>query len=654
MKRFFVILVLIFVGRALPLFAQERITKSSPKVIFQETFNWKNTADPRGWTMPAGYYLEDPNNTGFNWHWWPNDSLIADDLSEPPFQSTSKEDGHLLLFASLYNNHRILPDFNSIDNSIAFPGIDCSDCASVILQFETSFRNSGYQGIQFGAWQCLVELSTDDGAHWNTYNAGFGIIGGSGRPNNVLPGEAALYRVNISESAAGSSNVKIKITWKNYFGRYFWIIDDFKLFRAAENDLYIDFADIGWNNNLQGTNESISYMMPISQLGKGHSFDLFKSGITNMGGTEQTGIVFDVTIKREDVTVFNEVKTVSSLLPGYKAELSLDGRYEPTLKGNYSITYKWKQKEAEDTPEDNEKTLLYKVSDSVYNRAGDHVDYTYSYNYYRYFRDAWDLHANKNHFMGSVFPIYQDCELEGISAYITGGLADGLIDFDYAVWLADYYHLTGALIDPSFLLRTENVALDSSQFNTWVYLPFTKDGEIEFIKAGSLLWAGIEYSNWHPDEMVRKEKGLSMGATNQSPTHANRAITSEPDQMNPTGRSWNLASTTTNLMVRLHLKSTTSSTGPGMGTGDTFFVSQNYPNPFSDQTVIYYQITQNSRVRLEITNMTGKTVLSQDEGIVPSGRHQIQIREPGLLPGIYFYTLFAGSSRETRKMMVMD
>ena len=330
MKHFLAIVVLIFIGNTFPILAQERINKSSQNAIFQETFNWKNAADPKGWKLPAGYYLEDPNDTGFNWHWWPNDSLIADGVAEPPFQSSSKEDGHLLLFASLYNNHRSLPTFTSINNSIGFPAIDCSDAASVILQFETSFRNSGYQGTQFGAWQCLVEISPDNGIHWNTFNAGFGISGGSGRPNDVPPGEPALFRANISEVAAGYSLVKVKITWKNYQGRYFWIIDDFKLIRAPKNDLSLDYVDLGWDDKISGTNESISYMMPISQLGKGQSFYLFKSGLTNMGETEQTGIVFDVTIKHEDVTVFHEGKSLFFLSPGYKAELALDGKYEPT------------------------------------------------------------------------------------------------------------------------------------------------------------------------------------------------------------------------------------------------------------------------------------------------------------------------------------
>jgi len=652
MKSVYLLLVLTFVGLTFKLSAQDKTNQSSSKIIFQETFNWKNIADSKGWTMPAGYYLEDPNNTGFNWHWWPNDSLKADDLVEPPFQSSSKEDGHLLLFASLYNNPWSMTHFTSINNSIVFPVIDCSNSASVILQFETSFRNSGYEGPQTGGWQCLVEVSGDDGAHWNTYNAGFGITGGSGRPNNVLPGEAALFRVNISEAAAGSAYLKVKITWINFFGRYFWIIDDFKLIRAEENDLYLDYADLEWNDQIFGTNESISYMMPISQLGKGHSFHLFKSGITNMGGTEQTDIVFDVTIKRKDVTVFHEEKSLSSLLPGYKTELSLDGSYEPTQKGDYSITYKWKQKEVEDTPEDNQKTFIYKVSDSVYNRAGDQADYTFSYNLYRFVGDSWNLPANVNHFMGSVFPIYGDCEIDGISAFITGGLADGLIDFDYAVWLADYYGVSSNLIDPKFMFRTERVTLDSSQFNTWIYLPLDKDGETEFVKAGSLLWAGVEYSNWHSDQVVRKEKGLSMGATNHSPGHDSRAMFSEPDIMNPTGRSWTFG-TSTNLMVRLHLKNTTSSANSTDYFPGSISLEQNFPNPFSGNTQFMFEISSNLPVSFEIRDLTGKLLYVNDMGVLIPGKNTIVLSFPLLEPGVYFYSLRTGGEKVTKRMILL-
>ena len=145
--------------------AQEKSLKTNPTIFYRETFNWGNPADPKGWTAPPGYYMEDPLDNGYNWHWWPNDSMNCSWIAEPPFQSTSKADGHLCLFGALYNNHKELPDLASINNSIVFPSIDCSSHSSVILQFETNFSNYGYEGTLFGGWQCLVEVSPDNGFH---------------------------------------------------------------------------------------------------------------------------------------------------------------------------------------------------------------------------------------------------------------------------------------------------------------------------------------------------------------------------------------------------------------------------------------------------------------------------------------------------------
>jgi len=642
MKRHYLLCGLFFLVVIGPLVAQTASPNTSPKIFYQETFNWRNSTDPKGWTMPEGYFLEDPNNNGFNWHWWPNDSLLADNVDEPPFQSSTKNDGHLCLFASLYNNHRTPPEYTSIKNSIVFPLIDCSNAESVILQFETNFKNFGYQGTNRGEWQCLVEISVDHGVHWNSFNAGFDCAG-TARPNAVAPGQAALFRANISEVAAGCPFVRIKITWNSYFGRYFWIIDDFALISASPNDLTLDYFDIEWDDGLSFTDESVSYMMPLSQLGKNHAFHLFKSGVTNMGETEQTDIVFDVTIKRGNNVVFSDAKSIPSLLPGYKTELAFDSKFSPTEEGNYSIQFKWKQSEEDDTPDDNEKTIYHCVSDTVYNRAGDQPDYCYTGGSGMFIGDSWDLNANLNHFVGTIFPMYGDCEIDGISAYIMGGLADGLIDFGYSMWLAEYYE-TGT-IAPELLLKTDRLTLDSTMFNTWIYLPFTKDGETEFIKTGSVLWAGLEYSNWHTDEVVRRDKGIGLGATNKFPNH-------DPRTVRYSRGEWTF-SASSNLMIRLHLKDPSSSV-PDILKANTFALDQNYPNPFTDQTAINYQIGSDSPVKLEITDLTGHKVLVRDEGLKPLGRHQILVEGAVLAPGVYFYTIYAGTKRQTKRMMLMD
>ena len=105
-------------------------------------------------------------------------------------------------------------------------------------------------------------------------------------------------------------------------------------------------------------------------------------------------------------------------------------------------------------------------------------------------------------------------------------------------------------------------------------------------------------------------------------------------------------------MIRLHFRNTAISANPDIYSGKGLVLTQNYPNPFTGQTVINYQIGSESPVRLEITDITGRKVLVREEGSQPAGRHQILIQGAGLAPGVYFYTVYAGANRETKRMMV--
>ncbi|MFA5815481.1 MAG: T9SS type A sorting domain-containing protein [Bacteroidales bacterium] len=640
LKTFSIALFLLLLFCTTTLMSQISSYNVSPKVFYRETFNWRNTADPKGWTAPPGYYLEDQTDNGFNWHWWPNDSLVSSWTAEPPFQSTSKNDGHLCLFAALYNNYKNLPDCKPINNSIVFPAIDCSNHSSVILQFQTSFMNLGFQGNLTGSWRNTIEVSPDNGVHWTQFNAGFGCSN-KNKPNDVAPGQPAMFQENISEVAAGSPMVRIRVNWINFFGLYYWIIDDFQLSEAQPNDLRLDKIDFQWND-LDGTiDESVSYMIPFSQIGKGYSFDSFKSWVTNMGANEATNVVFDVNIKMGDVPVFHNSLELPSLMPGYKDSLSLIGKYEPRQKGTYNIQFKWSQDNQDDFPLDNEKTFVFNISDSVYNRAGDQPDYSYTGGSGNSSKDEYNLYANVNHVVASVFPIYQDCEIDGLSAYIMGGLADGLIDFGATVYSPDW---SSGVLSTQILLKSDRLDLDSSMFDKWIYLPFTKDGESEFVKAGTRLWAGLEYSNWHSNDAIRRDKGLALGASRQSPYHEIMA-------MGRTRSSWTTLFQR-NLMIRLHLHNTVSTTDPA--DQESFTVGQNYPNPFKDHTGFYYSLGVDAKVILEVTDITGQMVLKREEGVKSAGRHRLDILNTGLSPGIYFYTVHAGEYSVTKKMIVFQ
>lgn len=80
---------------------------------------------------------------------------------------------------------------------------------------------------------------------------------------------------------------------------------------------------------------------------------------------------------------------------------------------------------------------------------------------------------------------------------------------------------------------------------------------------------------------------------------------------------------------------------------------QNYPNPFNPSTIIRYGIPEDSRVKLTVIDMLGRTVRTLIDGNVSSGYHQMEVDVRGLASGVYFYRLEAGTAIRVQKMVVL-
>lgn len=95
-------------------------------------------------------------------------------------------------------------------------------------------------------------------------------------------------------------------------------------------------------------------------------------------------------------------------------------------------------------------------------------------------------------------------------------------------------------------------------------------------------------------------------------------------------------------------------TNPGFASkvNDIATVSQNRPNPFTGTTTIDVKLTQSSQVVVEIMNVTGQKVMELNNGTLSAGNHSFQIDGSQLSTGVYFYTVRAGNSSITKKMIV--
>lgn len=95
-----------------------------------------------------------------------------------------------------------------------------------------------------------------------------------------------------------------------------------------------------------------------------------------------------------------------------------------------------------------------------------------------------------------------------------------------------------------------------------------------------------------------------------------------------------------------------------LGIPDVFALHQNYPNPFNPVTNIRFDVPEESRVQLDIYNVTGQKVATLVNGNMQPGFHSIRwngTNEKGkqLASGMYFYRISSSKFTEVKKLILM-
>ena len=77
-----------------------------------------------------------------------------------------------------------------------------------------------------------------------------------------------------------------------------------------------------------------------------------------------------------------------------------------------------------------------------------------------------------------------------------------------------------------------------------------------------------------------------------------------------------------------------------------------YPNPFSNQTNVYYTIEDMDNVSVRLYSITGQEVYSNDFGMQTSGKHNFQINGENISAGLYVMNLVIGNKTISYKLSV--
>ncbi|GAB5408217.1 MAG: hypothetical protein BalsKO_05820 [Balneolaceae bacterium] len=84
-----------------------------------------------------------------------------------------------------------------------------------------------------------------------------------------------------------------------------------------------------------------------------------------------------------------------------------------------------------------------------------------------------------------------------------------------------------------------------------------------------------------------------------------------------------------------------------------FSISQNYPNPFNPNTIIKYQLPENSFVSLKVYTINGALVSTLVNELQSPGEYSTNFDGSTLSSGIYFYSISSSFGTITKKMILL-
>ncbi|MEL7360957.1 MAG: T9SS type A sorting domain-containing protein, partial [Bacteroidota bacterium] len=78
-----------------------------------------------------------------------------------------------------------------------------------------------------------------------------------------------------------------------------------------------------------------------------------------------------------------------------------------------------------------------------------------------------------------------------------------------------------------------------------------------------------------------------------------------------------------------------------------------FPNPVRDAATVRYALSTPAAVRLTVTDVLGRTMLTRAEGMQPAGEHEARLALDALPSGVYVVRIGAGGSTATQRVTVV-
>ncbi|MGB6037260.1 MAG: T9SS type A sorting domain-containing protein [Cryomorphaceae bacterium] len=549
--------------------------------------------------------------------------------------------------------------------------VNCEDLTTVGITFNQRARAFNFD-------ENYLEVSNDNGTSWVPFQVNADFVTNA----DAVQGELT---VDVSEVAAGNTNVKIRFRWvsdprasegpdytdeqmNNFGSGYGWMIDDLVVSSLPENELiigetyYQDFFEKAYvEGNFIITADGVTDIDNISSFEYHTQPDFstrpfnFACEVTNGGSAEQTGVSMVVTFNDPDGGVSELGELVSdpiTLAPGVTDTLRLYGVIpsnwainEDLPNGAYVMDFEVVQDQEDEFPGNNVGvSLITRISDNSTEGTGAIIQHENSLTQQGAAGEDV-IHGTRfsftegdaNRFIRSIRFALNDASIDGVGEQIflnvrTGSVLDSITEENPVNLLFSYEEGDENAI--TYEVAEEDLSTTSTP--NWI--------EIE-LPTPVLIEPGLIYQA----EMRLPLFGEPLIFVGLTPSRE-AFVSAILDLADGEDAEWGFFGSS-GYNLAFGVEQVLSS--PEISYESGIKLVQNYPNPVVDNTMIQFQLDESSAVTFEVFDITGKLVHSEDLGNVPALTNQlIDFNRAGLASGTYTYGIVTETERLTRKMII--
>jgi hypothetical protein len=484
------------------------------------------------------------------------------------------------------------------NSSITSSTIDLSLYAqpSITLSFNQRFRHFNYD-------ETYVEMSQDGGSTWvysQQVNAG-----------EATNGTSLQNNLSLIVPVLPSANTKIRFRWSSnsdsddYGSGYGWMIDDVKLVEPYADEFTLTKV---WTGDI--VQKYDYYSTPLTQVIP----MTVGAVISNMGGVSQTKVV-SIEILQGTTSVYTATENIT-ILPGVSDTLWHTSTFTPTSNGVYTVKFTLPT-DAINT--NNTQSEDFEVTPNIYGH-----NFPISGTSFFGFNTV-DAEIG----MGNLYEINANQQLNGINVQFATGTTVST-EVRCELWEV----LTNIQGDMNFI--TDVTYTVPSPLNTAnpTTIAFSSPAQME---AGKLYMVILKtYQDATNKLRIRSSvKGDDDFSTIGYGPFATGGVVNYFS-------GWGKAP-----YISLNFDPTI---GINETTTEISGVSI-YPNPSSSSVTLEMNIANPSEVSIQVTDLSGKIVATQNLGFLPLGKNQTTIQSASFNNGLYYLTVSSNGTIVTKKFI---